>query len=218
MPIHKRRLLPLFFDVADKPCLVVGGGSVAARKIGQLREAGAEITVIAPEACDEIRNSSENGEVLWHKRRYISPESGDYSLVIATTDDSKLNRIIYKDCVKRSIPVNVVDQPDLCTVIFPSIVKRSFITLAISSGGSAPYFTQALREKLEGYIDHIFQLEKPELLIEFRNFVRAKTDDWEVKRKLYRRLLDCDKKQWEKWSETKPPYDLWKQWLEDELQ
>jgi len=208
--------LPLFFNLTGKPCLVVGGGRVALRKVKQLLDAGAIVTIIAPRIGDDIQKMTEPGRCVWHKRKYASPEACAYHLVIATTSDPATNRQISKDCADRHIPVNVADQPNLCSVIFPSTARRRFITAAISSGGAAPFFTRFLRERLQDFLANIYQLETPELLVQFRDFVRMHTDDFDLKNRLYQRLLACSREQWSQWSPDNPPYELWQEWLEAE--
>lgn len=207
---------PLFFDLNAKPCLVVGGGKVALRKVKQLLEAGAQVTVIAPQIVEELEKLLEPKRCEWLNRIYISPEASAYHLVIATTDDADVNRKIYQDCAARNVPVNVVDQPNLCSVIFPSVVRRNVMTTAISSGGTIPFFTRFLRERLETFLDEIYYLEKPELLLRFRDFVQRRARGEQLKNRLYRRFLACDKKQWSQWSAENPPLKLWIKWLQEE--
>lgn len=217
MSHHKEvTYLPLFFDLTGLPCLVVGGGKVAQRKVEQLLNAGAKVTIVAPEIETELQKQLSPKKCEWQERDYISPEASGYHLVIAATDNLEINQQVYEDCQTRGIPVNVVDQPHLCSVIFPAIARRGFITLAISSGGKTPFFTNALRKQLEAFLADVDLLEKPELLTKFRDFVMAHTDDFEVKKRLYQRLLSCDKEQRSQWSETEPPYDLWSKWLKVE--
>ncbi len=212
----EKRTLPLFFDIEDKPCLVVGGGEVAFRKVTQLVDAGGKITVIAPQIKAELQEILVSGGCRWLQRTYESPEAGEYRLVIATTDDPPVNKQIFRDCNSRGVPVNVVDQPELCSVIFPSIIRRGFITTAISSGGKAPFLTKELRKRMELFLDDIEVLEFSDLLLTFRDFVRSNTDDFSVKKKLYQRLLECDSGLWAEWSDGDPPYNLWRQWIEEE--
>jgi precorrin-2 dehydrogenase/sirohydrochlorin ferrochelatase len=195
-PKRESTYLPLFFNLTDRPCLVVGGGKVAQRKVEQLLKAGAEVTIISPHIEPGLRRRLQPQRCEWLQRNYISPEASAYHLVIATTDDPGVNRQIYKDCLVRGVPLNVVDQPNLCTVIFPSIIRRGLVTLAISSGGKTPFLTHALRKQLETFLANVELLERSELLVTFRDFVKSRTDNFDVKKRLYQRLLACDKAQW----------------------
>lgn len=185
------------------------------RKIEQLLNTGAKVTVVAPEIHPGIKRLLEADRCVWLCRKYKAEEAGFYRLVIATTDDAECNRRIFDDCQNAGIPVNVVDQPELCTVIFPSVARRGFFTMAISSGGKTPFATKALRRKLEAFLEDILILDKPELLIKFREFVRERTDDPEVKGKAYERLLSCSREEWSQWSEDEPPYEVWSQWIKE---
>ncbi|TKJ36827.1 hypothetical protein CEE37_14675 [candidate division LCP-89 bacterium B3_LCP] len=208
--------LPLFFNLNDQACLVVGGGRVALRKVEQLLIAGAKVTVVSPQIHPELKQLLKPDECVWLCRKYEVGEVSFYRLVIATTNDSGLNRQIYNECEQHGIPVNVVDQPELCMVIFPSIIRKGIMTLAISSAGKAPFFTKALREKLEEFLESSHLLDKPELLVKFREFVRRNSKDSSVKERAYEKLVSCDAEQWMQWSESEPPYDLWLKWLEED--
>jgi uroporphyrin-III C-methyltransferase/precorrin-2 dehydrogenase/sirohydrochlorin ferrochelatase len=207
--------LPLFFNLTDQPCLVVGGGEVGQRKAEQLLHAGAVVTVIAPEIVPEFETLLVGKACSWESRQYVGGEASGYRLVIATTDDAEINRMIYEDCQAHGIPVNVVDQPELCSVIFASTVRRGFVTMAISSGGQAPFFTKALRKELEAFVGKSSFLDKPQLLVAFREFVRKETDDPELKEKAYERLLASSEEEWSQWSEKFPPYETWGEWLKE---
>jgi uroporphyrin-III C-methyltransferase/precorrin-2 dehydrogenase/sirohydrochlorin ferrochelatase len=209
------KYLPLFFNLEGKPCLVVGGGEVALRKVKQLLAAGALVTVIAPHPHEKLKALAAAGSCVCELRGYHSPEAMDYHLVIAATDDVEINRLVFRDCSSVKIPVNVVDQPDLCTVIFPAVIRREFVTLAIGSEGSAPFFTRYLREKLEDFLSHFELLENADLLVHFRKFVTANVSDPEVKKRLYQRFLSVEKQEWREWSASDPPYPTWEKWLSE---
>ncbi|MFD1801977.1 siroheme synthase CysG [Mixta tenebrionis] len=144
--------LPIFADLNAKPVLVVGGGDVAARKIELLRRAGAEVRIAALELCAELQALAENQQVAWLARQFdVSQLDGVY-LAIAATDDSELNARIFEAAQQRRLLVNVVDDQPKCTFIFPSIVDRSPLVVAISSSGTAPVLARLLREKLEALL------------------------------------------------------------------
>lgn len=141
--------LPLFHNIHDKPCLVIGGGSIAARKIALLLEAGAKVTVISPTLTDSLMQFASTGKVTHLPRVFETSDIEGYMLVIAATDDMQINEAVSKTAKRHNIPVNVVDQPDLCSFIFPAIIDRSPMTIAISSGGAAPVLARSIRGKLE---------------------------------------------------------------------
>ncbi|MBI1173791.1 MAG: uroporphyrinogen-III C-methyltransferase [Sideroxydans sp.] len=141
--------LPLFHNIKNQLCLVVGGGSVATRKAGILLEAGAQVRVVAPEIEAELTQRK-------HVETIIAPFSAQHLdgvvLVIAATSDRAVNRQVSELAQARNIPVNVVDDPELCSVIMPAILDRSPMMVAFSSGGASPVLTRMLRGKLETMI------------------------------------------------------------------
>ena len=144
--------LPIFLDLKKRSCAVIGGGEVASRKVTLLLEAGAQVTVYAPTAGETIRRRAMDGKVR-HVAQEFSPEMLDgCALVIAATDDKSVNRQVSDAAKARNIPVNVVDQPDLCTFIMPSIVDRSPVIVAVSTGGASPVLARLIRARLETLI------------------------------------------------------------------
>lgn len=141
--------LPIFVDVKGKPCLLVGGGEVAARKAALLNRAGARITVVAPEAREDVIALTVSTEGEYHQREFQPTDLEDVYLVIAATSDSTVNARISELADARKLPVNVVDQPSLCQFIVPAIVERAPITIAISTGGNSPVLTRELKERIE---------------------------------------------------------------------
>lgn len=150
------KYLPVFLDIQNAECLVVGGGEVALRKIHLLQRVGARISVIAKDCCPGVRALVERGAVLALAGGYEAGHLDGKRIVIAATDDSALNRRVSADCRTRRIPVNVVDDPALCTFVTPSIVDRSPVIIAISSGGAAPVLSRLLRARLESSIPAAF--------------------------------------------------------------
>jgi uroporphyrin-III C-methyltransferase / precorrin-2 dehydrogenase / sirohydrochlorin ferrochelatase len=148
--------LPVFLKIRDGDCLVIGGGEVALRKIHLLQRAGARITVLAPALCPGVQALVEEAAVHHRAGSYEPALLDGKQLVIAATDDRALNRRVSEDCRARHIPVNVVDDPALCSFVTPSIVDRSPVIVAISSGGAAPVLSRLLRARLESSIPAAF--------------------------------------------------------------
>lgn len=144
--------LPLFLKLRNRSCLVVGGGAVASRKIELLLQAGATVSVVAPELHPRLRRLLEEKRII-HAANAFAPQLLDNKiLVIAATDDAAVNRSVYEQADARNIPVNVVDQPELCSVTFPAIVDRSPLLIAVGSNGSAPVLARKVRHRLESWI------------------------------------------------------------------
>lgn len=143
--------LPLFHNLKNRRCLVVGGGEIALRKLRPLLEAGAQVSLVAPDICDGVRDL-QSGQLDLQVRPFVTEDLKGVALVIAATNVAEVNEAISEAAQERQIPVNVVDSPALCSVIFPSIVDRSPVQIAISTGGSAPVLARMLRGKLESLI------------------------------------------------------------------
>ncbi|MFV9655867.1 siroheme synthase CysG [Pseudomonas sp. NY15366] len=144
------QFLPLFHKLQNRPVLVIGGGEVALRKARLLSDAGARLRVVAPEIRSELQELA--GDEGCFLRGYVSGDLQGVALVIAATDDEPLNARISAEAQAQGIPVNVVDAPALCSVIFPAIVDRSPLIVAVSSGGDAPVLARLIRAKIETWI------------------------------------------------------------------
>ena len=144
--------LPLFHKLHDRLVLVVGGGEVALRKARLLADAGAILRVVAPEVRDDLCELAGQGANQLLLRGYQASDLEGVALIIAATDDEPLNAQISEQAQALGIPVNVVDAPKLCSVIFPAIVDRSPLIVAVSSGGDAPVLARLIRAKIETWI------------------------------------------------------------------
>lgn len=144
--------LPLFADLKGRPVLVVGGGDVAARKIELLRRASAQVRVVSRELCPELQALHQEQQLEWLATAFDPAQLDTVFLAIAATDDNLLNRQVYDEANARHRLVNVVDDQPKCSFIFPSIVDRSPLVVAISSSGTAPVLARMLREKLEALL------------------------------------------------------------------
>ncbi|GLO39236.1 MULTISPECIES: siroheme synthase CysG [Pseudomonas] len=164
--------LPLFHKLQGGRVLVVGGGEIALRKARLLADAGAALRVVAPDVDGQLAALAREGggEVL--VRGYQAADLVGCRLVIAATDDPGLNAQVSADAQALSLPVNVVDAPALCTVIFPAIVDRSPLVVAVSSGGDAPVLARLIRAKLEAWIPSAYG-ELAGLAARFRDKVKA---------------------------------------------
>ncbi|CAI0773602.1 siroheme synthase CysG [Serratia entomophila] len=144
--------LPIFADLKRRPVLVVGGGEVAARKVDLLQRAGAEIRIVAQSLSPELEQQRRQGQVLWLGTAFDPRQLDEVFLAIAATDDAALNALVFAEADKRRLLANVVDDQPLCSFIFPSIIDRSPLVVAVSSSGQAPVLARMLREKLEALL------------------------------------------------------------------
>ena len=144
--------LPLFLDLSDAPCLVVGGGDVAARKIRSLIDAGARVTVVAPVLADATAEIAKRHDLDIALREFEETDVRGQLLVIAATGDADVNRRAFAACRERRVLVNTVDDAALSTAIFPSIVNRGPVTVAVSTGGASPTLARRIREQIEALL------------------------------------------------------------------
>src|SRR5262245_42716640 len=147
------RYFPLFLDLSGKPVLLVGGGSVAARKFALLGEAGAVVTVVAPRLGDELGDALSRGALTHVAREFSVPDVGGQWLVVAATDDRAVNAAVSEAANASRIPCNVVDDRELSSFIMPAIIDRSPVQIAVSTGGTSPVLARLIRERLETLLD-----------------------------------------------------------------
>ncbi|MBE1299872.1 MAG: uroporphyrinogen-III C-methyltransferase [Alteromonadaceae bacterium] len=146
------RYFPIFFDTQDCNILVVGAGEVAARKIELLIKTEANVSVVSIEACDTVQQIANSGKISLTLREFQDGDLDGKDLAFVATDSEETNSQIQQIAKNKKVPVNVVDAPPLCDFITPSIVDRNPVTIAMSSGGSAPVLLRYLRERLESWI------------------------------------------------------------------
>ena len=156
------RYYPVFLNLKGRLCVVIGGGDVAERKVRGLLRAGARVKVVSPELTEGLEELRNRGLIKHVKRAYQEDDIRDAFLVIAATSEMDVNRAVFKDA--RNVPVNVVDVPELCSFIVPSIVNRGDLTLAVSTSGVSPALARSIREELEAFF--------PEETGEFLEFLK----------------------------------------------
>jgi precorrin-2 dehydrogenase/sirohydrochlorin ferrochelatase len=140
---------PIFLDIRDKKCVIVGGGEVAARKAERLLDCGAKVFVISPKLSPELFALKEKNILCHIAAQYSDDLIDGASLIIGATDDEKINARISSDARSRNIPVNIVDDSAKCDFILPSLVQRGDLAIAIGTGGNSPALARHLREELE---------------------------------------------------------------------
>ena len=139
---------PVYLKLAGRRCVVFGGGAVAEGKLSKLIESGARVTVVSPRVTPVINDLALTGTIQWTPRVYQDGDLEGAHLAIAATDDRQVNQQIAQEAELRGVILNVVDDPDLCGFIAPSVVERGPVTLAISTGGASPALARKLREAL----------------------------------------------------------------------
>ncbi|MDO6475833.1 siroheme synthase CysG [Alteromonas sp. 1_MG-2023] len=146
------RYFPLFIDTQQSHCLIVGAGEVAARKLELILKSEASVTVVAPWMCDTVKSYADNPRVTLIKREFADTDLTDQQMVFVATSETDINQHVHDIAREKGILVNVVDNTPLCQFITPSIIDRSPIVIAMSSGGVAPVLLRYLRQKLESVI------------------------------------------------------------------
>ena len=176
------QLLPIYLDLTERPVLVVGGGTVASRKVALLLERDIRVTVVAPDICPQLKVQADNPGLAVHQRPYQSADLADHWLVISATDDPQLNRTVAADADRVRIFCNVVDQPSLCTFQVPAVLRRGLLQIAVSTGGASPALAARLRRQLEDQFGPAYA-ELLEALLDLRNHLKQKYPQDQAKRR-----------------------------------
>lgn len=195
---------PMFVDMTERECLIVGGGNVAYRKVIVMLDFGAKVTVVADDICDELRKlkiddiasedktgsytANKENRITFIKRRFERKDCDGMEMVIAATDDSVLNHEIAEYCKAKDIMVNAVDQKADCSFIFPSYIKEKNLVAAFSSGGNSPVLTQYLKGK-EQEILTPFLGELNEYMGQIREKVIAQYDTQAERKRVFKEIL-----------------------------
>lgn len=195
---------PMFVDMTERECLIVGGGNVAYRKVIVMLDFGAKVTVVAEDICDELRKlkiddiasedktgsytANKENRITFIKRRFVRKDCDGMEMVIAATDDNALNHEIAEYCKAKDIMVNAVDQKADCSFIFPSYIKEKNLVAAFSSGGNSPVLTQYLKGK-EQEILTPFLGELNEYMGQIREKVIAQYDTEAERKRVFKEIL-----------------------------
>lgn len=195
---------PMFVDMTERECLIVGGGNVAYRKVIVMLDFGAKVTVVAEDICDELRKltiddiasedktgsymANKENRITFIKRRFERKDCDGMEMVIAATDDNALNHEIAEYCKAKDIMVNAVDQKADCSFIFPSYIKEKNLVAAFSSGGNSPVLTQYLKGK-EQEILTPFLGELNEYMGQIREKVIAQYDTEAERKRVFKEIL-----------------------------
>ena len=148
---------PLFLELQDRSCLVIGGGQVAFRKVLALASCGARVSVVSPTLAAGLKRVVRQGKVRWKRHPFRLSDLKGIQLLIAATDDSSVNRLAAHAARRRGIWINVVDRPELCSFIVPAVVRRGKLVLAISTGGVSPALAKWIRKDLQARYGREFE-------------------------------------------------------------
>ena len=181
--------LPVCLKLTDAPVLLVGAGSIATRKARLLLRAGARLTVVAPDITQELESLLEQNGGTWCETEYRESHLQGNQLVVAATPDRRVNERVYLHACARAIQVNVVDAPQLCTFIFPSIVDRDPLVVAITSSGRSPVLARILRRKIEALLPAAYG-DLARFAGTFRENVKAKLPVDSARRLFWEKILE----------------------------
>ena len=180
--------LPINLKLEDRPCVVVGGGRVAIRKVNLLKRVGARIKLVSPVLCDELQTLADHKEVDYVARIFQDGDIDDCALVIAATDDVDVNRAISELAVAKHIPINIVNDPESGSFIMPSIIDRSPVQIAVSTGGASPVLARLLRSRLESFVPAAYG-RLAELVNDYRQRVKQRFDNPDQRRYFWENIL-----------------------------
>ncbi|SJZ66655.1 precorrin-2 dehydrogenase/sirohydrochlorin ferrochelatase family protein [Selenihalanaerobacter shriftii] len=178
---------PIALNLDNKSILVVGGGTVAERKVGALLETGADITVVSPELTPKLEEQKDQDLISCERKNYQTADIEDEFLVIGATNSPDVNKQIAEDAFARNLLVNIVDQPEISNFNVPAVVREGALCLSISTGGKSPALSGRIRRELEeGFgveYDHFL-----ELMGDLRGKIIAKVNKERVRKQIFKDL------------------------------
>jgi precorrin-2 dehydrogenase/sirohydrochlorin ferrochelatase len=182
---------PLFLSLTDKLCVVVGGGKVAERKVQGLLKADARPKVISPDVTKGIRQLCQRGKVEVLEREYREGDLEGAALAFAATGLEEINERVRTESIRRAIPLNVVDSPNQCDFIVPSVVRNGPVSIAISTSGLLPMLAKKLKKELEGALGADYGTYARRVGA-FRKFLIEHVPDVRKRREILKRITDAD--------------------------
>jgi uroporphyrin-III C-methyltransferase/precorrin-2 dehydrogenase/sirohydrochlorin ferrochelatase len=183
------RWFPLFLDIKDRKVVVVGGGTIAERKIDLFQSAGPKIAIVSPIVTESLAARVAAGQFTWEARSFEEADVIGATVIVAATDSPDVNQRVAAAATARGIPVNVVDDLELSTGILPAIVDRSPLVIAVSTEGSAPAFARYVRARIESAIDESFG-DLATFLRRMRDRIKQRFPDLGQRRRFYGALLE----------------------------
>lgn len=182
---------PIYLDIKNRNCLVIGGGSVGTRKALTLLACGANVTVVSKTATEKLHQLSNNGMIKLKKRTFQTTDLDDRFLVIGATDNQELNFQIHAAAERRGLLCNIADCPEACNFILPSILNRGDLIIAISTSGKSPAFAKKLRKQLETEFGDEYA-EFLRLMGAIRKKLLSENHEPEAHKHLFEQLIERD--------------------------
>lgn len=182
-------MYPLFLKLNETACVVIGGGTIAGRKVLSLLEAGANVTLISPDVTDDIELLIEQRKIIYRKRLYQSGDTKEFFLIIAATNSREVNKKVYIESIENNKLVNCVDDPEFCNFYVPALVKRGNLKIAISTEGKLPMLAGRIRRKLDSFFPENMGDKLKELGELRKDIISLAGDDEEKKKEMFRNQL-----------------------------
>ncbi len=182
---------PVYLNLNNKKCLVVGGGTVAERKVKSLLECGARVYVVSPQMNEWLEQAAEGGKITAVRRNYATTDLENAFLVISATDDRRINSRVAEECSERNILVNIVDDPAVCNFIVPSVLRRGPLSISVSTEGKSPMLARRIREELEPAFGPEYH-EFLELMGHVRDYIIRNVPEEDRRRDVFHELVYSD--------------------------
>lgn len=185
------RYYPVYLDIQNRNCLVVGGGSVGTRKVETLLKCGAKVAVVSPVVSVKLTELGDAGAIRLHRRPYRSNDLDGIFLVIGATDDAKLNRQISTAANRRNVLCNIADRPQECNFILPAVIARGDLTISISTSGKSPALAKMLRKRLEDQFGEEYAVFL-QLMGGIRKKLLIRSQEPEAHKELFEKLVNSE--------------------------
>lgn len=184
-------MYPVFLNLDEKDCVVIGGGEVALRKILSLLECGARVRVVAFKALSQIETLAEEGKICFRQKKYESKDLSGTYLIISATNDPKINKAVSEDARRCGVWVNVVDAPELCDFVIPSVMRRGKLAVAVSTEGVSPTLAKSIRKGLEPNFGPEYEIFL-NAMDNCRNTIKEKIPDDDERKIFFASLIESD--------------------------
>jgi precorrin-2 dehydrogenase/sirohydrochlorin ferrochelatase len=182
---------PVYLELRERPCVVIGGGAIAERKALSLLEAGADVTIVSPTLTQKLQELSVSGKINHLQKEYDEKDLSGEFLVIAATNSPEINTRVAQACKKRHVLVNVAVPPEESSFIVPSVVERGELLIAISTSGASPALSRKIRQELEEKYGPEYELYLAKLSA-IRKRIMEEIPDAERRRQIFQLIVDSD--------------------------
>ena len=189
------RYYPIFLDIKDKPCVVIGGGNVAERKVISLLDAGARVVVISPVLTPALKKLTREKTINYCPKPYEEGDLKGFFLAYSATDNPAINRKVFNEAKREGILLNVVDVPKLCNFIVPSVVERGDLLIAISTSGKSPALAKKIRKHLEREFGEEYAVFL-DIMGKVREKVLTRSKESDTNKRIFEKLVNSPLLEW----------------------